>query len=69
MIRLGCGDSLTRNTKTTSSAKDGNFPQKLYKMLESASKESFEDVISWEPNGRSFVVRDTDKFAKEVLPR
>jgi HSF-type DNA-binding len=46
-----------------------SFPQKLYKMLECASEESFEEIISWEPNGRCFVVRDMDKFAKEVLPR
>ena len=46
-----------------------HFPQRLYEMLEKASLESFDDVVSWEPNGMSFVVRKPLKFASEIMPR
>ena len=59
----------TMSRKNIKANEESDFPQRLYKMLECASEESFDDVISWEPSGRSFMVRKPQKFATEVMPR
>ena len=66
-IKRECGSSM-RTENLNMNSNESPFPQQLYEMLESASKESFEDVVSWEPRGRSFVVRKPQKFATDVLP-
>lgn len=45
------------------------FPLKLYETLLAVEKDGFDKVVSWQPHGRCFVVRDADKFKKYVLPR
>eukprot|EP00549_Striatella_unipunctata_P013132 CAMPEP_0118710168 /NCGR_PEP_ID=MMETSP0800-20121206/23181_1 /TAXON_ID=210618 ORGANISM="Striatella unipunctata, Strain CCMP2910" /NCGR_SAMPLE_ID=MMETSP0800 /ASSEMBLY_ACC=CAM_ASM_000638 /LENGTH=217 /DNA_ID=CAMNT_0006614219 /DNA_START=104 /DNA_END=757 /DNA_ORIENTATION=+ len=45
------------------------FPMILYYMLMHVSKEGFEEVVSWQPHGRCFVVHKPRKFAEEILPR
>jgi HSF-type DNA-binding len=42
------------------------FVFNLYQMLQTADEES---VISWQPDNRSFAIRDSKKFTEEVLPR
>lgn len=42
------------------------FPKKLYSLLE---ENLFEDVISWQPHGRSFLVRKPTEFVNNVMPR
>lgn len=42
------------------------FPYKLYKILESRE---FDDIISWQPNGRSFILHDTQGFVDSVMPK
>lgn len=37
-------------------------------MLELASDHGFDDVVSWQPHGRSFLVHQPEKF-KELLPQ
>lgn len=41
------------------------FPFRLYEVLEEAD----ESIISWQPHGRCFMIRDPNKFEQEVLPR
>ena len=41
------------------------FPQRLMQILE----ESYSDVISWLPHGRSFVIIRPDVFSERVLPQ
>jgi HSF-type DNA-binding len=38
------------------------FPEKLYQLLNRADAENFDHVISWEPHGRSFAVRQLEMF-------
>ena len=47
------------------------FPNQLYKMLQEASHSdnSFEDIVSWLPHGRSFMVHKPHKFTDEIMTR
>jgi len=42
------------------------FPKKLYSLLE---ENLYEDVISWQPHGRSFLVHKPTEFVNDVMPR
>jgi hypothetical protein len=46
-----------------------SFPTKLLKLLESASDEGFEDVISFLPHGKGFMIHKPEKFSEEILPK
>lgn len=49
----------------------GQFPGKLYLMLQSANDGCFgysSDVVSWLPNGLAFRVLDEEKFVESVAP-
>ncbi|GFH58108.1 hypothetical protein CTEN210_14584 [Chaetoceros tenuissimus] len=41
------------------------FPQKLHKLLDD---NLFEEIISWQPHGRSFKVHQKEDFVKKVYP-
>jgi hypothetical protein len=43
------------------------FPLKLQEMLSSVEVDGHEDVVSWQPHGRCFVVHDQDRF-RALLP-
>ncbi|KAJ7491143.1 HSF-type DNA-binding-domain-containing protein [Mycena latifolia] len=43
-----------------------DFVKKLYKMLED---QTFQNVVSWGPQGDCFVVKDMNEFTKSILPR
>ena len=45
-----------------------SFPFRLHDMLNDATKKGFEDVVCWRDDDRSFLIRDKDRFALEVLP-
>jgi HSF-type DNA-binding len=45
------------------------FPEKLYDMLNQMSAEGLDDVVSWQPHGRAFVVHQPERFVEEVMPR
>ncbi|KAJ7036183.1 HSF-type DNA-binding-domain-containing protein [Mycena alexandri] len=55
------GDRKEGHEDTTS-----DFVKKLYRMLEDRS---FQDVVSWGCEGDCFVVKNTNEFAKSILPR
>ena len=42
------------------------FPVKLHNLLE---ENSYEDIISWQPHGRCFVLRDPKRFLQLVMPK
>uniref|UniRef100_A0A7R9WW92 HSF-type DNA-binding domain-containing protein n=1 Tax=Craspedostauros australis TaxID=1486917 RepID=A0A7R9WW92_9STRA len=44
------------------------FPQMLHKVLEDADANGHTDIISWQPHGRAFLIRDSDRFVSDVLP-
>ena len=45
------------------------FPQLLFKMLEQASSEGFDTIVSWATHGRAFRIHDEEKFEEIVLPK
>jgi len=45
------------------------FPDRLYNMLSEAEFEGFEDVVSWQPHGRCFIVHEPKRFVEEVMPK
>ena len=57
-----------QNVLSLTKKKKGFFPFKLYELLE-AETAGYESVVSWSPDGQSFVVHDIDAFTKDVLPR
>jgi hypothetical protein len=38
-------------------------------MLSRVTEEGIDDVVSWLPHGRSFIVHDKRKFVEEIMPR
>lgn len=44
------------------------FPLKLHEMLENVSADGFDQIISWQPHGRCFVVHKPKEFV-ELLPQ
>lgn len=70
---------LPQHTSAQNSNSNGNsndnsnypFPYLLYKILERTERNgesSIAEVISWLPDGRSFMVHDVDRFVVETLP-
>jgi hypothetical protein len=45
------------------------FPERLYSMLNKVEEDGYEDVISWQPHGRCFVVHQPKRFVDEVIPK
>ena len=45
------------------------FPTKLYEMLSQASEDGFDDIVSWQPHGRAFLVRKSEDFVSDVMHR
>lgn len=45
------------------------FPSKLYDILSKAHEEGNESIISWQPHGRCFIVRKSEDFTREIMPR
>jgi hypothetical protein len=45
------------------------FPLKLYAMLEDASSQGFEDIVSWLPSGEGFKVHHKERFEEYVMAR
>jgi hypothetical protein len=46
----------------------GRFPYKLYAMLEGADESSYSSIVSWNTDGRSFTIHDSDAFMEQVVP-
>lgn len=45
------------------------FPVKLHRLIENSKAEGYSNIISWQQNGRSFKIHNTNKFLKEVVNR
>ena len=46
-----------------------HFPTRLHLMLQSLTDSDHGSVVSWQPHGRVFMIRDTDVFVDQVLPK
>lgn len=45
------------------------FPVKLFRILQNAEEEGYDDVISFSSDGLSFRIHDRKRFAAEVVPK
>ena len=45
------------------------FPTKLHVMLTEADIFHFEEIVAWQDGGKSFIVRDQDRFTSEIMGR
>lgn len=45
------------------------FPWRVHHMLQAAEKEGLQDIVSWQPHGRAFLVRKPKEFVEKILPR
>ena len=45
------------------------FPSRLFNMLQDAATNAFEDVVSWQPHGRCFIVHDPKRFVEKIMPK
>lgn len=46
-----------------------SFPSKLYSMLDEAESEGHADIVSFLPDGKSFMIHKPDELARELLPK
>ena len=45
------------------------FPWKVHDMLEKGHIDGIEEIVSWLPHGRAFVVHNVDEFVDQVMVR
>lgn len=45
-----------------------SFPAKLYELLEHAEVRGYSHIVSWQKEGRSFKIHNTQEFADKVMP-
>jgi hypothetical protein len=45
------------------------FPLKLHDLLDKVDEEGHQHVVSWQPHGRAFVVREPKTFVADLMPR
>ena len=45
------------------------FPWRLHLCLEAVEKEGLQQIVSWQPHGRSFTVYQPHKFVELIMPR
>lgn len=55
----------TPPSSTSGEKSKPNFPMKLFEVLESGK---YEDIISWLPGGKAFIITNKKRFATDVLP-
>jgi hypothetical protein len=57
------------NIKASRGGVHNPFPAVLHGMMEQASGKGYSDIISWQPHGRAFLIRDPKAFVVKVLPK
>lgn len=45
-----------------------SFPYKLHYMLTELETDGMDDIVSWQPHGRCFLVHKQQQFVDQVLP-
>ncbi|EGR29016.1 hypothetical protein IMG5_164750 [Ichthyophthirius multifiliis] len=57
---------MRKRTKSTNNQTVPGFLSKTYKILEN---EEYNDIISWNIDGRSFLIKSPNEFAEKILPK
>lgn len=47
----------------------GPFPLKLQTLLNIVEKNNLDHIVSWQPHGRSFLIKDTNKFESVLMKK
>lgn len=55
-------------TAESAARTEQNFPTKLHFALSEIERDGLGHIVSWQPHGRCFLVRDQKRFVKEILP-
>ena len=53
---------------STKKRKEQRFPHKLFEMLEGAEESSYSSIVSWNADGRSFTIHDSEALMQQVVP-
>jgi len=63
-------NNLVLPSKRTNRTKSDHtsFPVKVHQMLSRAEEEGYDHIVSWNPDGKTFWVRDQHQFETVVLP-
>jgi hypothetical protein len=56
------------HTQSSMNRGEQNFPVKLHYMLNELEKDGMDDIVSWQPHGRCFLVHKQQQFVEQVLP-
>ena len=46
----------------------GRFPVELYRMLDTVTKRGMESLVSWQDDGKSFMIHNKPEFERVVMP-
>lgn len=46
-----------------------SFPEKLHLLLGTMAEEGLENIASWQPHGRCFVIHDKEEFVASIMQR
>lgn len=67
LLRTSSSITPVPSTTPTSSSRQ-SFPSQLHHMLDDAERKEFDDIVSWQPHGRCFVVHKVKEFVEQILP-
>ena len=56
------------NISSAKKRKGQRFPHKLFEMLEGAEESSYSSIVSWNTDGRSFTIHDSEALMQQVVP-
>lgn len=59
---------LTKADAEGTKGTDQTFPVKLHQLLSGSDEDGFSHIVSWQPHGRSFIVKKHKEFVEKVLP-
>lgn len=64
-------DEIVPTPRKEEGSDSNSFPSKLHRMLTDIDNDfpHFKELISWQPHGRCFMIRDEARFTDEVMPR
>jgi hypothetical protein len=65
---LGDLHHMEEHTQSSMNRGEQNFPVKLHYMLNELEKDGMDDIVSWQPHGRCFLVHKQQQFVEQVLP-
>lgn len=66
--KIRSGDQLITGSAPHGNVSEQNFPVKLHYMLCEIEADGLENIASWQPHGRCFLVHKLNEFVEQILP-